>query len=135
MVNGQDTTDRVDEDLFQVEKEDQVALVSSPLYTQVEGTYPCSLPVPGGISSSDITDFKISSSSSYQLRLTDIQQAGHTDYGSCGSSSGLSRQRSNSKASRKSNQFIDEAERLMAESFTSASSEVSQVLSESDMPF
>merc|ERR1719483_188369 len=79
------------------QKEDKLALPgSSPLYTQVESTYPCSLPVPGCISPSDIRQFRSSSSSTPPLKLADIQRAGHNDYGSCGLSPAY-RDRSNYK--------------------------------------
>jgi len=133
----QEFTDDEENDV-PVEVEDKLPLLNSPLYTQVEATYPCSLPVPSGISPSDISQFRSPSSSRLKLRLEDIQQLDtsgghHSNYGSCGTSSGYHRHRSDSRVSRKSNNFIDEAERLMGESFTSASSENSQVGSESDL--
>lgn len=120
-----------------IEEGNKLPLLNSPLYTQVEATYPCSLPVPSGISPSDISQFRSPSSSRLKLKLEDIQQldtsGSLSNYGSCGTSSRYQRQRSDSRVSRKSNNFIDEAERLMGESFTSASSENSQVGSESDL--
>eukprot|EP00092_Neocalanus_flemingeri_P003893 GFUD01004190.1.p1 GENE.GFUD01004190.1~~GFUD01004190.1.p1 ORF type:complete len:678 (-),score=158.14 GFUD01004190.1:36-1901(-) len=111
----------------------EIPISISPLYTQVEATYPCSLPVPGGISPSDISKFKSPSPSRFQTRLEDIQQlssTSHHDYGSCTASY---RKRSDSRVSRMSNKFLVEAERLMGESFTSASSETSQAFTESDV--
>ena len=146
VVNCQDRLDNLEHNHEETEdeesqvtntKEDEVPLLNSPHYTQVEATYPCSLPVPGRISPTDISQFRSPSSSRNQLRLEDIQQLNSTgtslnNYGSCTSSYRM-RKRSDSRTSRKSNRFIDEAERLMGESFTSLSSENSQVGSGSDV--
>ena len=107
---------------------DELNPLNAPRYTEVEATYPCSLPIPSNISPSDISIFRSPSTSRLQVRLEDIQQAGthrsHRNYGSMDTNN--PRHRSDSRASRKSNNFIDEAERLMGESYTSASSETSQ---------
>jgi len=133
--SGHEQEDETDdeENYVPTQNNDELKPLNAPLYTQVEATYPCSLPVPSGISPSDISQFRSPSSSRLQLRLEDIQQLdttrGHSNYGSCS----YNRQRSDSRASRKSNNFIDEAERLMGESFTSASSDTSQLGSEYDL--
>jgi len=106
-------------------------LVNSPLYTHVEQTYPCSLPVPDGISPSDINQFK-TLVNEVAVKLDEIQQhnqdSSRSTYGSF-----EYRQRSNSRASRKSNNCIDEAERLMGENSSIFSNQTSHADSESDV--
>jgi len=117
--------------------EHQESAEDIPLYTEVETTYPCSLPVPRNISPSDISLFRSSSTSRMPVTLEDIQQVdfrgSYRNYGSCSKNS--PRYRSDSRASGKSNKFIDEAENLMGESVTSVSSESSHTGSYDDISY
>ena len=123
-------------DAEQNQDRDEPEAVKAPLYTEVEATYPCSLPVPSNISPSDISHFRGGSTTRLQVKLEDIQQVDFSrnskNYGSFRSSS--PRQRSDSRASRKSNIFIDAAEHLMGESTTSVSSDSSGRGSYDDTP-